>query len=179
MTTTVNRIPDYQGKWKKAEENLKRLEELLLINDPALLREKYRLLPLSPLYLVASHYTTDRIAWSVKTKWNLFKIFDKDMREGSNPEGVRSAITAAAACQRDIALLRKIFAAVMDPSKKTTDKSLVCSEVKQQCPSLYAQIKRCLWAANNNNPDLKDREVEKDLDSPLIKGGPHKNDLFT
>ncbi len=146
MTTSINNV--FYLKHSKSQQKLEALQSLEKTKDDQLWTQ-CRLLPRGPLYLISSHFAVEKkgmtqISWAFKTKWDLFKIFDKSLQKNEDLQIVKNAIGKAIQDQKNIVLLRKLYAVLMDDTKSISEKQVAFQEIAQIKPSLDGQIKHCL-----------------------------------
>lgn len=152
MAVQACAIPNY-AKVNKALANLSKMQALQDSNATDLW-EKYRLLPPTPMYLVASRYSKDRVSWAFKTKWDLFKIFDKSFKKSKNLPQIRAAIENAIVDQSNIVSLRELYAVLNDDSKSSQEKVEAYYKVATTNVPLFIQIKQFIYKANVKKSDI-------------------------
>ena len=160
---------DPYAKWHKAENNLETLKKFQQCCDTCStteLWEKYRLLPTTPMYLVASRYTKGQISWHFHTKWKLFKIFDNVFKSENLPQ-IRVAIDKGIVDLNNIASLRKLYALLTDDSKSLEEKVAAYDKLAKTNESLFNQIRHNICSAREKNP-----HEEKEFATQQIKNCP-------
>lgn len=159
----------YYQKAVRAEEKINALVSLRTAT-PSDLHRKYRLLAPSSMYLVASHFVKDSatVVWSLTTKWEMFKIFNKALTSVQNPvpEKMMTAIDAAILDQRKIARLKKLYAVLLDPGKQQSEKTSAYKRIEQEDKTFFNEIKHCIWAAHGAKEDagidFSDRKIDSE-----------------
>ncbi|MBI2809791.1 MAG: hypothetical protein HYX67_03015 [Candidatus Melainabacteria bacterium] len=120
MTTPIDDAfaKPHLDKWKKAQENLERLQELANLKDPIKLKEKYRQLPLTPLLLFAYYFDPNR---QTIDRWKLFKKLDKSFTV-ENAASIQIALNKTIVKLKEIVQLRKIAWAMTSKKLIAVDK---------------------------------------------------------
>lgn len=146
-TQAVKSLEQFRDQWK---EPTQKIEEIW---------KSFRLLPLGPAYLIASHYQYDQPAWILTTKWDLFTRFDKVLRNKENPAQISSSIASAIKTQQRIAALQKTLASLKD-SQTTHDKTHVYHNLQLNNPELYKEILHKVWIAQGKPAKQEGAEIE-------------------
>lgn len=174
MIDEVN-TPEWAA-WQEATYNLEQLEKFHAEwNAPDKKIEEiwksYRLLPLQPAYLIASHYRYHRWGWSVTTKWNLYVQFETALSNQENSAKISSSIVSAVQTQRKIVALQKIFATLKDRTKTAEDKTRVYQELKQENQHLYQEIAHKISVAKDRfiYPDKATRRPKEGYTQAVIR----------
>lgn len=145
--------PNYV-KVNEALANLSKMHAVQESNDTDLWN-KYRLLPPTPMYLIASRYSKDRASWTFKTKWDLFTIFDKSFKEPKNLPQIREAMDVAIRDQCNIVSLRELYAVLNDDSKSRQEKVAAYYHVLESNATLFTKIKQFIYRVNMKNPVIE------------------------
>ena len=133
----LEELDKFYTQWKASQCDLQKIWE------------NFRLLPLQPAYLIASHYQYDQSGWILKTKWSIFNHFDRALSRGENLAKISSSICSAIETQRKIVALHKIFATLKDPSKTLQHRVDAFQELKIQNRDLYRDMIHKIWIAQN------------------------------
>jgi hypothetical protein len=171
---SIQTIPqkDYCQKWLDAQRELMQLESLSKVNDKDELFEKWRTLPRTSLYLVASHYSKKDPYWKDMNQWDLFKIFDKAIQQKELSQNVLQAFIDAVRDVRNIVALRKLYAVLNDESKSLSEKATAFYNISKTNNDLLDQIKHCICIVNGIHPSKEINSAEE-----LIKSHPDQHKL--
>lgn len=143
-------------------QDLKKLETC---EEAAELHNSYRLLSPSSMFLIASHYE-ERGPESLISliKWESFKVFDKSLKNSENLPKAQKAIQKTIVDLSNIAILRRLFAILMDETINAQEKTDAYLQIDKTNSSLFAQIKHCLSVAKKENsettPDTNESDVQ-------------------
>jgi hypothetical protein len=144
----LDQLKKFQDQWKASD---KKIEDIW---------KSYRLLPLQPAYLIASHYQYEEGGWSLKTKWNLYVQFDKALHNNKSPGKISSSIASALETQQKIVVLQQMLAALEDKSKTLQDKVCAYKDLKKDYPQLYQDILHKIEIAKGRSTSQEEIEVE-------------------
>ncbi len=157
----------------KAEAELTALQSLRS-STPSEMRNKYRLLSRTSMYLIASHYCNS-ISWYITPKWDMFADFDKALKTMQTtqniPQRIMQAIDHTIQDQCKITFLKRLNAVLSDRSKSIEDKRNTYRNIANENYSFFDQIKHCIWVAHGANAnagiDFADRKIQNEPDSPI------------
>jgi hypothetical protein len=158
----------------KAKNNLTALEGLKQTGAENKWNQ-YRLLPTTPMYLVASRYCAqERVGWSLTSKWDMFNFFDNALKNCVNPQSlgkINTAIDGAIIDQRKIFVLKATRSVLLDSSKTPTDKTNAYLSIRDSDPAFFENIKNAIWVAHGASPNaglnFADTKIEKEPAAPL------------
>lgn len=158
----------------KAENNLKALEALRQTPVEELWN-KSRVLPTTPLYLLASRYfAQERSGWPLTSKWDMFKFLDKALKQCINQQSldkITRSMDGAIVDQRKIVLLKTAYSVLSDGSKTSRDKTNAYLSIKNKDPAFFEDIKNAIWVAHGKDPkaglDFADKKIENEPNGPI------------
>lgn len=123
--------------------------------------KSFRLLPLQTAYLIASHYHYGQWGWSLKTKWDLYILFDKILHAYKNPKNITAAIASALETQQKFVVLQHVFATLEDKSKTREAKAFAVDDLKKNHPHLFKEILHNIGIAKGR--PLYQHEIEAEI----------------
>src|ERR1700722_9038171 len=158
----------------KARNNLAFLEGMKQLSASGL-RDTYRLLPTTPMYLVASrYYAQEGVGWSLTSKWDMFKFFYRALKNCVNQQSldkIKTAIEGAIIDQRRIFVLKTAHFILSDASKTSRDKTNAYLSIRDNDPAFCENIKNAIWVAHgasiNAGLNFADTKIENEPASPL------------
>jgi hypothetical protein len=158
------------AKYMNAENNLKSLVDLKSTHMTGLWN-KYNLLTCTnSKYLIASHFRRG-VSWYVNTKWQMFKTFNRALKDGKDPQEIMESIGGAIQDQRRIVSLKKLNVVLMDRAKMPQEKTKAYRDIERQDRDFFDEIKHGIWVAHGENPsaglDFGDKIIESEPDGPL------------
>ncbi len=166
----------------KAENNLKALEDLKQTSILEL-RNKYRGLPTTPLYLLASrYYAQEQEGWSITSKWDMFKFLDKAIKNCVNQQGldkIRLSIDGAIVDQRKIVLLKTAYSVLTDWLKPLSDKKNAYLCIQQKDPAFFENIKNAIWVAHGRDPNAGLNFADNKIANPVLIPGLYMGLFFS
>ena len=129
----LNQLSQFVEEWKKPNAEIKKLWE------------RYRLLPLQQMYLIAAQYAQKQspISWAFTTRYTIITDFDNKLQFFRDNMMTR-ALFAALKIQKNIVVLQYMFAILDDELKTCEEKQRIYTDLKTESPHLHEEVSKKL-----------------------------------
>lgn len=148
---------------------------------------RYRLLPMQSQHLIASHSRYESCGWSLMTRWQIVKEFDKALVKGENLPKLSALIDSAIATQKKVIDLEKLFAVLKSDSATNDEKIQAFQLVIKENPDLGKEIhhkiafvyqKAALHPGTFHSDKSVEHQVVKEMLYLYTEGHPRLADHF-